>query len=1634
MRSAHRSAKPFLAMPQQQQLTFCAQRHLSELQQYTCIRELGGGRLFHSYLCRSADDGKHYVVKVLPKRALAADKLNAATVDLAPYLRDLERLGATVRKHQNFASLGVIHETKSALYLGRVFFRYSLFDRLHTHPRMTHYEKSFCAYQLLHALDALHRAGASHGDIKSENVLMTSWGWVVLADSAFYKPQALRAEDPAMYDTFFDAGARRRCYVAPERFYDGQSAAKPPASRPKSSDIFSLGCTIAEIYLDGAAVFDRPQLLRYRTGGFNPRAHIAVKIRDKYASELVLHMTKRDPGQRLDAAGYLRKFKGRLFPHYFHFLHHVMEKFLGPELPTADARVLYLALAGSHIIKELTQPDDVLTSTLAASLASLHDAVRLVGGPNAHGGITPHFNALSAIRVSETGESSGAAPGRPGAPRAAPAGVDKSAGSGIEVVVSALCSCLPYAACCDAKVAGIRLLLRLAEHLSDSVKIDLVIPVAISLAGVDPYPAVRAAAVHAITAVLAGIHRAPSTTRNINLLFLDYIFPNMNRCSKDDAEVVRVAYAMALASLAESAIRLNNTVPAKRGSPEERKRKSGRQKLQLYVAGVAQRMLQDGSPKVKQGILEDITRLFVSLGRQNVLRSVVQQLTPLFNHPDWWIRSLVLRRAVGICVFLGHVCCNEYILPCLPPTLHDAHETVAYDALEAAAALAENQSFSRENLAVTITMAGPLLCHPSPLLRGGVLRFLRKVGEAVSPAIVHAVLLPKLRPFLDKSRGQAMALVGIRGTALERALVAPLTLDEMSSLVRACHRGDKLPAKLTESDGQQPGQGTFAPLLARRGGPGFAQQMFTYIQTLARARRVLVSRRPRGGSITRRRHSKVTDATASGGTRGMGGLDAGALLPHESRHIPISTIHVGISTGAQEQPGGGPVRVRVGDLTSRRIGTVSPTQDGAWGQEALLLIDRSSQILSNFLQLLSHTDAQGNADHDGTRVDGTMADGTRAGRTGFRKSEQKEVMSRDEKSAGAKSQQADRTASYFATRLPGEGTVRGRGVGSHTNSTRVYPRDWIPPGLCRALRIPWGGRTRGTTQSRADEKGGRDGLEFQPGVARGAKSTGVSWAQDHGVLSSGPSDPAAARDGGSIPGYPPRRRSHGRHMDAAASAALENDAALSTTAQSRLHLRGTDGGWLSAHGGPVSALATGPRGRFFVSGSRDGTVKVWNSADIVVTTGARGRFATFTHKLKGAVNGLAVWTDGRVACGSSTGEVALFDVTRGDALPLSVSGLRAEGFGRRRSDAIQSVETLGPLVVTATKAGHISVWDPRCNGVVPNGPDARDFKVTSLAPTVSKGAAMGPAAAVALGNSGPSGMSKPVLSFDAHPSLGLVSAMSVAGPCLACGTDRGRISVWDLRCTLQVSAWQLPSPQNSVRKTQIDGLQLSAYDGHVGGDGKLYSDGLAWVSTPNSSGCCAYSLTTGKPRIHLASDGVSVPNPLVSVTAQDLWRGALTPPSPSPAASAGGVGCVVVANEFQVATAGGADGVVRLWDLTQPKSSLRLPGTLEGGMPGQANFKARIVEAGAGACYCVVNSNTATRGIRKTPPECDRKTGRSPAAVGRATSKKRHLRKVESASVRDLVASGGGITALACLHSQGALLAGCVSGRIRVWL
>lgn len=148
-----------------------------------------------------------------------------------------------------------------------------------TRPFLSTIEKKWIVFQLLTALSLAHVQKTPHGDIKSTNVLVTSSNWIYLTDFAPYKPTRLPLDDPSDFSFFFDTTGRRTCYIAPERFYKSNenkstTAGEDPVT--EAMDIFSAGCVIAEMFLDGAPLFTLSQLFKYREGEYNVDSQLAA--------------------------------------------------------------------------------------------------------------------------------------------------------------------------------------------------------------------------------------------------------------------------------------------------------------------------------------------------------------------------------------------------------------------------------------------------------------------------------------------------------------------------------------------------------------------------------------------------------------------------------------------------------------------------------------------------------------------------------------------------------------------------------------------------------------------------------------------------------------------------------------------------------------------------------------------------------------------------------------------------------------------------------------------------------------------------------------------------------------------------------------------------------------------------------------------------------------------------------------------------------------------------------------------------------------------------------------------------------------------------------------------------------------
>jgi len=60
---------------------------------------------------------------------------------------------------------------------------------------LTLIEKKWLIFQLLCAVSQIHSSYITHGDIKPENILVTSYDWLLISDIHPFKPVIIKDDD-----------------------------------------------------------------------------------------------------------------------------------------------------------------------------------------------------------------------------------------------------------------------------------------------------------------------------------------------------------------------------------------------------------------------------------------------------------------------------------------------------------------------------------------------------------------------------------------------------------------------------------------------------------------------------------------------------------------------------------------------------------------------------------------------------------------------------------------------------------------------------------------------------------------------------------------------------------------------------------------------------------------------------------------------------------------------------------------------------------------------------------------------------------------------------------------------------------------------------------------------------------------------------------------------------------------------------------------------------------------------------------------------------------------------------------------------------------------------------------------------
>lgn len=356
-----------------------------------------------------------------------------------------------------------------------------------TRPFLEDIEKKWIAFQLLSAVRDCHARNVYHGDIKTENVLVTSWLWLYLSDfSSSFKPIYLPEDNPADFSFYFDTSGRRTCYLAPERFLTAGPEPEGPGSINWAMDIFSVGCVIAELFLE-APIFSLSQLFKYRQGEYDPQSTHLCNIQDPDIREMVAHMIQLDPESRYSADEYLSFWRRKAFPDYFYgFLHQYMYSITDPSSgqKPVKATTQNLGESDDRIDKIFNDFDKI--SYFLGQDSGQQQTEKTDRPTNGFGEMFPLY-----IDIPNCHHRASSSSGLP---------VDGGALIFLNVILSSVRS----TARATARIQACELLLAFAERVTDETKLDRILPYLMSLLN-DKTDMVQVAALRSLTQVVSMI-------------------------------------------------------------------------------------------------------------------------------------------------------------------------------------------------------------------------------------------------------------------------------------------------------------------------------------------------------------------------------------------------------------------------------------------------------------------------------------------------------------------------------------------------------------------------------------------------------------------------------------------------------------------------------------------------------------------------------------------------------------------------------------------------------------------------------------------------------------------------------------------------------------------------------------------------------------------------------------------------------------------------------------------------------------------------------------------------------------------------------------------------------------------------
>jgi len=714
--------------------------YIDVLEDVHYIAQLNSSRFLKT--CKAVDPNGEIIIKVFVKPREG--------YSLTSTVETLNNESMLLGQLPNVLNYSKIIESNRAGYLIRQHLRRNLYDRLSSRPYLHEIESKFIAFQLLQALNDIHKLNIVHTDIKTENIMVNSWNWIALTDfAAHVKPIYLPEDNPGEFSFYFDTSKRRNCYIAPERFntqlYNDSEKRYQPS---KEMDIFSAGCCIAELFSEGIPIFNLSQLFKYKTQEYNVSEYLNEHFpQNEQLKELIMDMIQLDPSKRLSTIQLLAKYRGTFFPDYFYTFTYDYFRTLAsmvtsiPSTGSLTEMCLLEDKQNVYNISLLKVYNDFGTICTSLDFPIITDESKLSKKKLQSNVFSSQYIKIGChiyVQLKSFDSYRNIQP------------VHEECAL---LFVSYLSRTLRNLTSNSNKIKCLELLAAFSQFISDDNKIDRVIPYYETCFEEENNQMIQALSLQCINQVLTKVEQVNKLNENV---FVDYLLPRIKRLlnrSKDHLYVRMVLenlignFVSLVSKFREISI-MSSLNSNEQDNDEDilmNNKYNGR--LMQQMEDIIILLLTDSSVWVKISLLDNVLSLCKYLGKEKTNDIILSHLITYLNDRNPMLRMALVEAISGIAILLGPVTFEQYILPLLIQTLTDSEELVMTATLETLHDLCKTGLVNQVNTFTVANEISPLLLHPNYSIRQFSLLTLFEISQQLSKPDLYCNLYPIIRPY-----------------------------------------------------------------------------------------------------------------------------------------------------------------------------------------------------------------------------------------------------------------------------------------------------------------------------------------------------------------------------------------------------------------------------------------------------------------------------------------------------------------------------------------------------------------------------------------------------------------------------------------------------------------------------------------------------------------------------------------------------------------------------------------------------------------------------------------------------------------------------------------------------------------------